>query len=192
MEKKKKTPSKSQSTKPSKQLNLKNADDQRILTQKAKRNPGRPTKYSQEFTDLICKRVASHTVGLGRLCKMYDDMPNKDTINEWRFEHSSFSVQYAQAKIQQADLLAEECLEIADNDSGDIAIDKDGREVCNTEFIARSRLRVDTRKWLASKLIPKVYGSMKELEEVKGENEKLKQELFETRSRLDEVNKKEY
>ncbi|WP_367379929.1 hypothetical protein [Legionella quinlivanii] len=30
--------------------------------------------------------------------------------------------------------------------------------MCNSEFIARSRLRINTRKWLASKLAPKIYG----------------------------------
>jgi hypothetical protein len=35
--------------------------------------------------------------------------------------------------------------------------------VCNSEFIARSRLRIDTLKWLASKLVPRLYGDKEEL-----------------------------
>jgi hypothetical protein len=58
----------------------------------------------------------------------------------------------------QAEFMAEDILDIADDDSKDIKYDEDGNESCNAEFVARSRLRIDTRKWLASKLAPKIYG----------------------------------
>jgi hypothetical protein len=32
----------------------------------------------------------------------------------------------------------------------------------NSQAIQRARLRIDTRKWLACKLVPKVYGSLKQ------------------------------
>ena len=122
---------------------------------------GRPTDYNEVIADLICERVATHTCGLNKLCAMYDDMPVKSTVNLWRYKHAEFSAFYAQAKLFQADLLAEECLDIADDASGDSRIDLEtGEEVCNTEFIARSRLRIDTRKWLAAKLLPKQYGAI--------------------------------
>jgi len=131
---------------------------------------GRPTDYCDEMATLICQRVATHTVGLHKLCTMYDDLPSKFTVNLWRYKHPEFSARYAQAKLMQADLLAEECLDIADEDSNDIRIDPEtGYETCNTEFIARSRLRIDTRKWLAAKLLPKQYGERKE-EGGKGES----------------------
>lgn len=129
---------------------------------KAKARVGRPTDYNETIAALICERVATHTYGLNKLCAMYDDLPSKFTVNLWRFRHPEFSAQYAQAKLMQADLLAEECLDIADDDSNDIKIGPDGFEICNTEFIARARLRVDTRKWLAAKLLPKQYGSVVE------------------------------
>ena len=103
-----------------------------------------------------------------KLCKLYPELPDKVTINRWRYRVQEFRIQYAQAKIIQADILAEECLEIADDDSNDTKLTHEGDEVCNTEFIARSRLRVDTRKWLASKLLPKQYGQ--QAEEQKGDN----------------------
>jgi hypothetical protein len=119
---------------------------------------GRPTDYNDEVAALICERVATHTIGLERLCNMYDDMPSKFTVNLWRYKHPEFSTRYAQAKLIQADLIAEECLEIADDSRGDIKYDEEGNEVINSEFVARSRLRIDTRKWLAAKLLPKQYG----------------------------------
>ncbi|MRT15310.1 hypothetical protein GJV07_24135 [Enterobacteriaceae bacterium RIT711] len=66
--------------------------------------------------------------------------------------------QYARAREVQAEILAEEIIEIADDSSGDVFVDDDGREQTNHERVARSRLRVDARKWYASKLAPKRYG----------------------------------
>ncbi len=126
---------------------------------KEKSKGGRPTDYTPEIAALICERVATSTHGLYKLCSMYDDMPVKSTVNLWRYRHPEFSTQYAQAKMVQADLLAEECIEIADDTSNDTKLNPlTGEEVANAEFIARSRLRIDTRKWLAAKLLPKQYG----------------------------------
>lgn len=126
---------------------------------KDKPKRGRPTLYTPELAALICERVATSTLGLYKLCAMYEDMPDKTTINLWRYKYPEFSTLYTQAKMVQADLLAEECLLIADDDSKDTKVNAlTGEEICNTEFIARSRLRIDTRKWLAAKLLPKQYG----------------------------------
>jgi hypothetical protein len=123
-----------------------------------KKNIGRPTDYNQELATLICERVATHEVGLKRLCSMYSDMPDKTTINKWRYKYPEFSTQYAQAKISQIETLVDEIIDIADDSTQDEIINDQGVRVCNGEFIARSRLRIDTRKWLASKLIPRLYG----------------------------------
>ena len=125
---------------------------------KTAKKVGRPTDYNEELAGLICERVATHGIGLQRLCSMYDDMPNKITINRWRNKYPEFCAHYAQAKICQIELLVDEILEIADDSSQDAIINDQGVRVCNSEFIARSRLRIDTRKWLACKLVPKVYG----------------------------------
>jgi hypothetical protein len=69
-----------------------------------------------------------------------------------------FRLHYAHAREAQADLLAAEILAIADDSSGDIITDKDGNTRLDREFVARARLRVDSRKWLAGKLAPKKYG----------------------------------
>ncbi len=115
---------------------------------KAKAKGGRPTDYTPEMAALICERVATSTLGLKKLCDAHEDLPVKSTVNLWRYKYPEFSAQYAQAKMFQADLLAEECLDIADDSSQDIAYNSDGDEICNTEFVNRCRLRIDTRKWL--------------------------------------------
>lgn len=133
-----------------------------------KNKGGRPLEYTKEMGDYICELVSSTGYGLLKLTKLYPELPDKMTINRWRHRLPEFRAQYAQAKVEQADILAEECLEIADDDTYDTITKygKDGSEydACNTEWIARSRLRVDTRKWLASKLLPKQYGQQAEEE----------------------------
>lgn len=119
---------------------------------------GRPTGYSDELGKLICERIATSTLGLKDLCRMYDDMPHRDTIYQWRYKHPQFADMYARAKLHQAELLAEEIIEISDDSSEDYTTDEFGNPAPNKELIARSRLRVDTRKWLAAKLIPRTYG----------------------------------
>ncbi|HMF72314.1 MAG TPA: hypothetical protein VK616_12630 [Flavitalea sp.] len=153
---------------------------------------GRPSDYTQELGELICQRIATHDKGLPRLCAMYDDMPAESTINRWRYQVPEFRTKYAQAKMIQADLLAEQCLEIADDDSQDIRLNDEGYESLNGEFVARSRVRIDTRKWLASKLLPKQYGDKLLLEQKTEENDKLKAELMELRDRLDAQNRKDF
>lgn len=123
---------------------------------------GRPTKYSKEMADRICELVATTSFGLQRLCDTHDDIPEKSTINLWRYKYPEFSTRYAQAKLKQADLLAEEMIDIADDGTNDwmLSHDKDDDSLykLNGEHVQRSRLRIDTRKWLAAKLLPKQYG----------------------------------
>lgn len=120
---------------------------------------GRPLEYTKEMGDHICELVATNDCGLLRLTQLYPDLPPKQTINRWRYRVPEFRAQYAMAKMEQADLLAEQCLEIADDSSKDVCYNE-GQEVVNAEVINRARLRIDTRKWLASKLIPRQYGNV--------------------------------
>lgn len=113
---------------------------------------------NQDMADIICELISSSTQGLAKICLQNPELPTERTIMRWRLRHESFRQQYAQAKREQAELLAQEIIDIADDKTHDVLIDEDGNERLNTEFVARSRLRVDARKWVASKLLPKVYG----------------------------------
>lgn len=139
---------------------------------------GRPCEYTIEIGDLICDRVATHDCGLPRLCQMYKDMPHETTVRNWLLKNEEFFSKYARAKMKQADLLAEQCLSIADESSN--------------EDYCKARLRIDTRKWLASKLLPKQYGDKLLLEQKTEENDQLKAKLLALRAELDERNKKDY
>jgi hypothetical protein len=127
-----------------------------------KSKTGAPSKYSKEIADKICELISTSNRGLRSICKELD--LSTMTVLRWLDDEDKkdFCLQYARAKEEQADYLAEEILEIADDSSGDIKIIKDKAgndiEVENTEFTNRSKLRVDARKWVASKLKPKKYG----------------------------------
>ena len=94
---------------------------------------------------------------MASICRA-DDMPCESSVYGWLRKNEEFLQNYTRAKEDQADLLAEQIIEIADETSNDTVTGKDGQEIANSEWINRSRLRVDARKWVAAKLKPKKYG----------------------------------
>jgi hypothetical protein len=90
-------------------------------------------------------------------------MPPESTVRLWvQDDREGFAAHYARAREVGYQSMADELIEIADDGSNDWMERKRGdgstEEVENHEVIGRSRLRVDTRKWLLSKALPKVYG----------------------------------
>ncbi len=121
---------------------------------------GRPSDYNFEVTSAICVRL-----GLGEslreICRD-EAMPDKSTVMRWLATHQEFRDQYASAREAQADYYAEEIIEISDDATNDWMerkrSDGSAEEVENKEVLNRSRLRVDTRKWLMARMAPKKYG----------------------------------
>lgn len=105
---------------------------------------GRPSKYSVELAEQICDLVA-RGLSLRTIC-VKSDMPSTSTVCKWLTEHSEFSEQYARAREEQADVYADEIVEIAD------AVEPDSAAV------SKAKLQIDARKWKAAKLAPKKYG----------------------------------
>lgn len=119
---------------------------------------GRPSKYKPELGEKICRVVATNTDGLKKICRNNPDFPADTTILEWRLDFPEFRSQYEMAKRAQAELMADEIAEIADDSTRDMIMNDNGNMVQNTEYVQRSRLRIDARKWIACKLLPKIYG----------------------------------
>lgn len=122
---------------------------------------GRPSTYTKKMATTICSRLACGE-SLRSVCRD-DDMPPMKTVYCWMSQNPDFRNQYAQAKEDGADALAEEMFDIADNGTNDWMEkhDKKGENlgyVLNGEHVQRSKLRVDTRKWYLSKIKPKKYG----------------------------------
>jgi hypothetical protein len=123
----------------------------------ADKETGRPSKYSEELANEICELIATSSMGLNHICKKLQIAPS--SVYKWLIENPNFSEKYTRAREAQADFMAEEIIEIADDSSQDLAgIDDYGNKIENREFVNRSKLRVDARKWAASKLAPKKYG----------------------------------
>ena len=118
---------------------------------------GAPGMYTPALGAKICRAIATSADSIKKICSRNPDFPVREVIWGWRIDHPDFANMYNEARRAQADLLAEEINEIADDDSQDVVMGEHG-EKQNTEYIARSRLRVDARKWIACKLLPKVYG----------------------------------
>jgi hypothetical protein len=132
------------------------------------RKPGRPTDYTEKLVTAICTGIAEG-MSLRKVCEL-DGMPSISTVLRWLADDArqEFRDQYARAREAQADFLAEEILSIADEQCTMVRADKHGSRdddgdggtevVFDSTAVARNRLRVDARKWLASKMAPKKYG----------------------------------
>lgn len=127
---------------------------------------GRTSLYTPELADAICDRIATSSDGLRKICNETEEFPDFATVFRWlaKPEYKDFRDKYARARETQADLLADEIIEIADDSKNDTQTDHDGVPIVNHDNINRSRLRVDARKWKASKLAPKKYGERLEVE----------------------------
>ncbi len=126
-----------------------------------KSSTGRPTDYNDDVAASICAELADGK-SLRTICAA-DGMPDKATVFRWIAKHEVFRDQYALARATQADALFDELIDIADDGSNDWMERKnaDGQNIGwteNGEALRRSVLRVDARKWVVSKLLPKKYG----------------------------------
>jgi len=126
---------------------------------------GRPTLYTEDIASKLCVEIATSSKSLKTICDM-DDMPSVRTVLNWLNTNAEFLRQYTRAKEEQADYLVEEMIDIADDGSNDLMKITKGDaeyEIENKEVTNRSKLRVETRKWIASKLKAKKYGDKLDL-----------------------------
>ena len=133
------------------------------MTGAKSKKKGRPSLYTEALAAKICQRLAEGE-SLRAICAD-KELPSISTVMGWLFDgnHGDFPEQYARAREAQAEIRADEIVDIADDASGDFTADQDGKLVANSEHIQRSRLRVDARKWIAAKLLPKRYGDKLDL-----------------------------
>lgn len=130
--------------------------------QPAKKPRGRPTLYTEELAREILLRMAMNE-SLRSICEE-PHMPHESTVRGWAVDDKNgFFTQYMRAFKLRAVSYAEEIVDISDDDARDwepvrsedgeiIGIKVDG------EHVTRSRLKVDSRKWVLSKLFPREFG----------------------------------
>ena len=109
----------------------------------------RPTKYSEKLVDRMLEEIASGRSVIG-LCREEEWTPNADTWYRWLYKIEGLSDRYARAKAHQSEREADIILDIADN-------------ATNQDYQV-ARLRVDARKWIASKLLPNKYGERTQID----------------------------
>lgn len=91
-------------------------------------------------------------------------MPSTVTVYDWLQKHPEFANNYTRARETQAEILAEQIVEIADRTHITVTSEETGEETVLPIDHNRARLQVDARKWVASKLKPSVYGDKQQLE----------------------------
>ena len=114
---------------------------------------GRPTLLTESMADAICGRMETGE-SLRSICRD-DAFPTLGAVIKWLANdaNKSFRLQYAHSRQVGLEVMADEVLNIADQEpvkTTDGKIDNAG--------VQHQRLRVDTRKWILSKQLPKVYG----------------------------------
>jgi hypothetical protein len=125
--------------------------------------PGPSTSYTAEVAELILELLAAGQ-SLKEICRENECTPDDSTVRKWALDDvQGFAARYSRAREIGYHSMADEIFDIADdgrNDWMDRHNERTGvtDTVPNNEHMNRSRLRVDTRKWFLSKVLPKIYG----------------------------------
>lgn len=141
----------------------------------------RPVSYTPELGIEICARLAEGE-SLSRICED-EGMPNKSTVVRWAADiNHPLAQQYARAREIGYQLLADEIIRISDTPviGEKTKISDDGVEITKGDMIEHRRLQIDSRKWMLSKMLPKVYGDRVQVDQTigfSGEFEKFMREL---------------
>lgn len=109
-----------------------------------RRPVGRPSIYSAALADEVCDKIAQG-MSVNQICALAG-MPSTQTVYNWLFKEKDFIDKYAHARESQSEFYAQEMMDLADSCG------------LTPEQINKTKLQIDTRKWIASKLKPKKYG----------------------------------
>lgn len=114
-----------------------------------------------DFYAEICEWIAEGKT-LREYCRQ-DGKPSYVTVYDWLKSNTEFNERFARARESGEDVIAQECLAIADDGTNDYmevqhGDDEESSWRLNGEHVQRSKLRVDTRLKLLAKWNPKKYG----------------------------------
>ncbi len=140
--------------------------------------PAHPLKINskewdrKKVTDIVFSTLANTNYGLGKILELgYNKnkinwpLPGYTTFMRWLEEDEHIRDRYAHAHEDKTEFMAHELLEIADVvgsvvmvDGVPLMMDEKPVMALTNEAINHAKLRIDSRKWLMSKLKPKKYG----------------------------------
>lgn len=128
---------------------------------------GRPSEYTPEMAERICAELAE-CGSLRAVCRQ-EWAPERSTVARWvEQDIDGFAAKYARAKDLGIDNFVEETIEIADDASNDWMekLDREGQSagwLVNHDHVSRSKVRIETRRWLAERMAPKRYGPKQDI-----------------------------
>ena len=101
-----------------------------------------------------------------------EGMPNPGLVWKWRKIHPAFGEMYERARKDQMHAWSDQIITFADDGTHDVLRDGDGQPMLKKngdpqlyrEHIDRTRLKIETRKWLMAKIVPKVFGDKMKVE----------------------------
>lgn len=141
-------------------LNTVTADVLRHLEYTPPPKPNGAEGYTEEMGEYIVARIAQG-LNLSTLCQD-PDMPSFSLVCYWLSKVPEFKAMYNEARRDAVEVIAEQMFSIADDSSNDFVETMNARgetvRKFDAEAVARSKLRVETRKWYLSKIAPRVYG----------------------------------
>jgi hypothetical protein len=109
----------------------------------------------------ILSAIATTPKSLRSICDSIESAPTAKTFWAWMETDIGLRDRYTRAKDQQLEVLADQLVDLADTDRicEKVTIKADGsREVTILDQVERTKVQIDTRKWLLAKLNPKKYG----------------------------------
>jgi len=127
-------------------------------------------KYSKEIIKKICDEIEAGE-SVAEICRQ-DGMPKRKTVYQWLAKYPDFMEKYRASKMAGVEALVDQMMDIANDasedfkrdDDGCVLLDKKGNRVIDGEHVQRSRLKIDTIKWVATKLVPRLYGDKTQVE----------------------------
>jgi hypothetical protein len=112
--------------------------------------------FTQALFDKICELIADGK-SVREIVEM-KGMPSRATFRQWHMRTPELQAQYDRACLDREEVYFEQIIAIADDTSHDtIATEKNGEQM-NSEWVTRSRLRIDARKWTLARMNRKKYG----------------------------------
>lgn len=144
------------------------AEETALLAAEAARGwkPHGADKYTPELGAELYRRL-SHGETLTAICRGTPGHPSDFAVRSWALDpNHPFSSLYTRARELGYHKMADDLCDIADDGSNDW-MERETRNgtiiIVDKEVVDRSRLRVETRKWLLSKALPKMYGDKQEV-----------------------------
>lgn len=130
--------------------NLKDQDKKATTNARVGKNKPRVT-YSEEIIDLILERISCGE-SVNAICSS-PDMPTRSSFFRWLKDDQSLLTRYKTALETRAYLFAEEIIHIVDEEPS-----RNANGSMDSAFVTWQKSRVDARKWIVSRMLPKIYG----------------------------------